>query len=119
MDELLDECYVPAIVCAEYDSPIDALIGLCVPQSEAMDLVTASWLNREACLLATIDGGRAVAAIRTPHGRWAACNVFPEYGCPTRKEAERQLGRLLRRGRTGFVAELAGSFKSMMKLSKS
>lgn len=115
MDELSNECYVPAIVCAEYDSPIDALIGLCVPQGEAMDLVTASWRNGEACLLATIDGGRAVAAIRTPAGRWAACNVFPEYGCPTRKEAERQLGRLLKRGRKGFVAELASGFQLAKK----
>jgi hypothetical protein len=104
MNDNPTERYFPAIVCAEYDSPIDALIGLCVPQDEATDLVAASWRNGgSACVVATIDGGRAVAALRTPEGRWAACNAFLDYGCSTPREAERQLQKLLKRGRRGVV----------------
>jgi len=100
--------YFPAIVCLECDSPIDALIALCVPRDEAMDLVAASWRGADgACLLATLDGGRQVAALRTPAGRWAACNAFLEPACATLAEAERELARLLRRGRRGYVASTA------------
>lgn len=104
MKKLSAECYFPAIVCQEYDSPIDALIGLCVPLDEATDLVAASWGNGvTACVVATIDGGRAVAAVRTEEGRWAACNAFLEYCYPTPREAERQLQKLLKRGRRGII----------------
>ena len=104
MNEISPLLYFPAIVCAEHDSPIDALIALCVPQDEALDLVTASWLNDEStCVLTVIDGGRAVAALRTPDGRWAACHAFLEYRCSNRREAERLLQRLLKRGRRGLV----------------
>ncbi len=96
--------YFPAILCVECDSPIDALVALCVPRDEAMDLVAASWRgDHAACVLATLDGGRAVAALRTPEGRWAACNAFLDCCCPTSPEAERQLARLLKRGRRGYV----------------
>ena len=99
--------YFPAIVCAEFDSPIDALISLCVPQDEAMNLVAASWRDGEpSCIVAATDGGRDVAALRTPDGRWAACNAFLEHGCATRREAERQLKKLLKRGRHGIVGVL-------------
>ncbi len=99
--------YFPAIICAEFDSPIDALVSLCVPQDEAMNLVAASWRSGEfACVVATIDGGRSVASLRTPEGRWAACNAFLDYSCPTRGEAERQLHQLLKRGRKGCVGVL-------------
>lgn len=99
--------YFPAIVCVECDSPIDALVTLCVPRDEAMNLVAASWPDSEsACILATVDGGRSVAALRTPAGRWAACNAFPEKGCDNRGEAERELRKLLKRGRRGYVAVL-------------
>lgn len=101
--------YFPAVICAEYDSPIDALVGLHVPQDEAMDLVAASWSgNGAGCVLATVDGGRNVAAILTPAGRWAACNAFVEECCSTRHEAERRLKKLLKRGRRGVVGVLAG-----------
>jgi hypothetical protein len=103
-------CYFPAIICAEFDSPIDALISLCVPQDEAMNLVAASWLNGEpACVMATIDGGRNVAVLRTPDGRWAACNAYVEFGSTTRSEAERQLKKLLKRGRRGMVGVLTAA----------
>ena len=104
--------YFPAVVCAEFDSPIDALVALCVPREEAMDSVTASWSNNTAghwpddladSLLATVDGGRTVAVVRTEAQRWAACNAFPELACATRAEAERRLQKLLKRGRRGCV----------------
>ena len=113
MTEISNLIYFPAIVCAEHDSPIDALIALCVPQDEALDLVAASWLNGEStCVLTVLDGGRAVAALRTAEGRWAACNAFPEHGCSSRREAERQLQRLLKRGRRGVVGVMPGEFSS-------
>ena len=99
--------YFPAIICAEFDSPIDALVSLCVPQDEAMTLVAASWRSGEtACVATTIDGGRAVAVLRTPEGRWAACNAFLDDACSTPREAERRLRRLLKRGRRGMVGVL-------------
>ena len=107
MEEATKESYFPAIICAEFDSPIDALIALCVPQDEAMNLVAASWRNADSsCVIATIDGGRNVAALRTPEGRWAACNAFLDYRCPTARDAERQLQKLLKRGRRGCVGTL-------------
>ena len=102
--------YFPAVLCAEYDSPIDALIALCVPRDEVMELVAASWgvedAATEVCILSTVDGGRSVAAIRTADRRWAACHAFPELACASRKDTERQLGKLLKRGRQGYVAVL-------------
>ncbi len=99
--------YFPAVICAEHDSPIDALVGLHVPQDEAMDLVAASWEREESgCVLATVDGGRSVAAIRLPNGRWAACNAFVGDACRSRAEAERRLGKLLKRGRAGVVGKM-------------
>jgi hypothetical protein len=110
MNALPREQYFPAIVCAEHDSPIDALISLCVPFDEAMDLVAASWRNEwGGCLVATIDGGRVVAVLRTGEGRWAACNAFLDYCSPTPREAERQLTKLLKRGRKGMVGLLPGT----------
>ena len=104
MKECSNVLFFPAVVCAEYDSPIDALVGLHVPQDEAMDLVAASWAAEDAkCVLASVDGGRNVAAIRLPEGRWAACNAFVEHVCTTHNEAERRLQKLLKRGRRGVV----------------
>ena len=104
MNECPPEVYFPAVICAIYESPIDALIGLHVPQDEAMDLVAAAWAGEEgACVLATVDGGRSVAAIRLHDGRWAACNAFVGESCSTEKEAERRLQKLLKRGRSGLV----------------
>lgn len=96
--------YFPAIVCSLCDSPIDALLALCVPRDEAMDLVTASW--REAsteCLVTTLTGGRPIAVIHTPDGRWAACNAFLDELYETPQEAHKKLGKLLKRGRQGCV----------------
>ena len=99
--------FVPLIVCAEFDSPIDALLSLCVPHDEVMNLVSASWLSEgQDCVMTEVDGGRAVAVTRLPAGRWAACNAYPEYGCSTRSEAERRLGKLLKRHRRGCVGVL-------------
>jgi hypothetical protein len=96
--------YFPAIVCTVCDSPIDALVALCVPRDEAMDLVAASWQkNGDVCIVATLDGGRPVAALLTPEGRWAACNAFMDELCETQQEAARRLGKLLKRGRLGHV----------------
>ena len=109
MNDVPAKRYFPAILCAEYDSPIDALIGLCVPQDEAMNLVAASWRNGEAtCLVTTVDGGRSVAVLRTPEGRWAACNAFLDACCSTRSDAERMLQKRLKRGRRGYVGVLSG-----------
>lgn len=99
--------YFPAIVCAEADSPIDALLALCVPHDEAMALVAASWdSNPQASLITTIDGGRHVAALRTPDGRWAGCHAFIDHACSTPQEAERRLHKLLKRGKKGYVGQL-------------
>ena len=104
MQNVSSERYFPAIVRAACDSPVDALIALCVPQDDAMDLVAASWRESEpASVVTTVDGGRAVAAVRTPDGRWAACNAFLEHACLSREEAARRLGKLVKRGRKGCV----------------
>jgi len=104
MSECPPESYFPAVICAVFDSPIDALVGLHVPQGEAMDLVAATWSGGEAkCVLASVDGGRSVAAICLPDGRWAACNAFVEETSATRREAERRLQKLLKRGRSGTI----------------
>ena len=94
--------YFPAIVCLVCDSQIDALVALCVPRDEAMLLVTAA-RSGEECIVATLYGGRPVAVLRTPDGRWAACNAFMDelYGTP--QEAGRRLTELLKRGRQGYV----------------
>ncbi|MEI7430834.1 MAG: hypothetical protein WCL27_10290 [Betaproteobacteria bacterium] len=108
MTESSLERYFPAIICAEFDSPIDALIDLCVPQDEALDLVAASWRSGVlSCVLATLDGGREVAALRTADGRWAACNIFLDHCTASRSDAERQLKKLLKRGKRGCVGVLA------------
>lgn len=127
--------YFPAIVCAEYDSPVDALVALTVPRDEALDLVVAAWpvwqrqrpeplppaladeFANKVCseaaaqelpaLLTQIDGGRHVAVLLTRSGRWAACNAFPEPPCLTLAAAEARLARLLRRGRHGCIGRLA------------
>lgn len=109
MNECPPEIYFPAVICTIHDSPIDALIGLHVPQDEAMDLVAAAWAGESAaCVLATVDGGRSVAAIRLPDGRWAACNAFVDEACSTRREAERRLQKLLKRGRSGTIGIVRG-----------
>ncbi|MCM8610626.1 hypothetical protein [Accumulibacter sp.] len=97
--------YLPAIVRAEFDSALDALLALTVPRDEAMDLLVASWLSGEPdCLLTTIDGGRAVVVLRSASGRWAACNAFLNHSCDSQADAERRLRRLLRGHQRGHVA---------------
>lgn len=56
--------------------------------------------------VAHVDGGRSVAAIRLPNGRWAACNAFPEHHCVSRPDAERRLSKLLKRGKRGLLGTL-------------
>jgi hypothetical protein len=99
--------YFPAIVCVVCDSPIDALVALCVPRAEAMELMTASWRDdRSECIVTTLAGGRTIAVVLTPEGRWAACNAFLEPLSETPQEARRKLDKLLRRGRTGYVGQI-------------
>lgn len=99
--------YFPAIVCIVCDSPIDALVALCVPRKEAMELVTASWGSSEAaCLVAILHGGRPVAVLLTPEGRWAACNAFLDELFATPQEAGKRLDTLIKRGRRGYVGYL-------------
>jgi hypothetical protein len=97
--------YLPTIARGEFDSALDALLALTVPRDEAMDLLVASWLSAESdCLLTTIDGGRPVVALRTPSGRWAACNAFLHHSCSSPVDAEDRLRRLLRGKQRGYVA---------------
>lgn len=99
--------YFPAIVCVVCDSPIDALVALCVPRDEAMLLVTTSWRERNAgCIVATLHGGRPIAVLPTPEGRWAACNAFMDELFATPLEARRRLDKLLKRGRRGYVGHV-------------
>jgi hypothetical protein len=104
------ETYFPAVICAEYDSPIDALLGLHVPRDEAMNLVAAAWAEGRTsgpqCVLARVDGGRHVAAILLPNGRWAACNAFVEQPCATPRDAERRLKKLMKRGQRGTIGTM-------------
>lgn len=96
--------YFPAIVCVVCDSPIDALVALCVPRDEAMELVTASWRGgEEGCIVTTLHGGRRIAVLSTPEGRWAACNAFLDELFATPQEAGRRLDKMLKRGRRGYV----------------
>lgn len=123
MNEHATTSFFPAVICAEFDSPIDALVSLCVPHDEAMNLVAAAWRSGESaseaaseaasesgydavCILATRDGGRRVAALPQADGRWAACNAFLDPCCATRAEAERLLAKRLKRGRRGLVGVL-------------
>ena len=111
MNECPGERHIPVVICSVHDSPVDALISMHVPQDEAMALVTASWpQNGVTCLLAAVDGGRHVAAVRLPDGHWAAGNAFVADGCMSRQDAERRLLRLLKRGRTGTVGVI-GPFR--------
>ncbi|MDR1162283.1 MAG: hypothetical protein LBM17_00395, partial [Candidatus Accumulibacter sp.] len=105
-------------VRAEFDSPIDALVHLHVPADEAADVVKASWHADGAvdCHIATVDGGRQVAAIRTPEGRWAACMVLPGAPCATRAEAERRAEKLAKRG-WGLVAGIRNQMSGIRSIS--
>ncbi|MFT3848884.1 MAG: hypothetical protein QM739_09450 [Propionivibrio sp.] len=102
--------FIPLIVCAEFDSPIDALLSLHVPHDEVMDLVAASWLDEgRDCVATKVDGGRAVAVLLQTGGRWAACNAYPRHACATRSEAERRLGKLCKRHQRGCIGVLSNS----------
>ena len=57
-------------------------------------------------VLAETDGGRPVAAVRSETGRWVAGNAFPDKACATAAGAERELTRLVKRGRRGLVAQI-------------
>lgn len=97
--------YFPVIVRDEHDSPIDALVAACVPRQEALNLVAASWAAGDSgCLVANVDGGRPVVVLRTPAGRWAACNAYVANLYSTPQQADRRLGQLLKGQRHGYVA---------------
>lgn len=99
--------YFPAVVRSEHESALDALVALDLPRDEAMDLLVAAWNRPGDAILATVDGGRPVAALPLADGRWAACNAYPEQACVSPVEAGRRLGKLLKRGRRGLVGCLA------------
>ena len=100
--------FYPAIMRDRFASPIDALVSLGVPADEARDLVVASWCASGAgSIAATTYGGRPVAVLLLPDGRWAACNVFLDALCTTQQEAERRLARLLKPGTRGSASVLA------------
>jgi hypothetical protein len=74
---------------------------------EAMELVSASWgSEQEDCIVTTLHGGRPVAALLTPEGRWAACNAFLDELFATPQQASKRLAELLRRGRLGYVGHV-------------
>ena len=107
MSNAAADYFIPLIVCAEFDSPIDALLSLCVPHDEVMDMVAASWrAGGRDCVAPPVDGGRAVAVLRLPNGRWAACNAYPSHASATRSEADRRLAKLRKRHQHGFVGVL-------------
>lgn len=95
--------YFPAILRSEHESPIDALVALGLPREECMDLVAASWHRPGESLVAQVDGGRAVAVLPLPGGRWAACNAYLEHACASPRDAARRLEKLSKRGRQGLV----------------
>lgn len=106
--------YFPAVACAEFDSPIDALVALGVPRDEACDMLVAAWpANRtegaNELIMASVYGGRAVAVLHLPTSRWAACKVFLEEVCPTPQAAERRMGKLLKRS-TRSALNVTGLF---------
>lgn len=69
-----------------------------------MMLFTAAWRSGETrCIVATLHGGRPIAVLLTPEGRWAACNAFMDELFATPQEAGRRLDQLLKRGRRGYV----------------
>ncbi len=99
--------YFPAIVCVVCDSPVDALVALCVRRDEALMLVAAAWQEGEAaCIMSTLHGGRPIVVLPTPEGRWAACNAFLEEIFTTPQAAERRLAKMLKRGRLGYVGHV-------------
>lgn len=121
-DHLSFARYFPAIVYAEFHSPVDALCSLCVSHDEAMNLVVAAWYaadrrdrNQEidgrgerhewqgCTIVTTIDGGRCVAALPLENGRWAACYVYLGQATASCAEAERRLRKLVRGKKRGLV----------------
>ena len=100
--------YFPAVIRSEHHSAFDALVSLGVPRDEVMDLVAASWGRPDESLVAWVDGGRAVAAIPVAPRCWAACNAYLEKSAPLRREAERELGKVLKRGKRGLVGLWCG-----------
>ena len=82
MDEYIAAPYFPAVICAEFDSPIDALISLCVPHDEAMNLVAAAWRSSAAasenscdsCCDSSCDSGGGI-------GCDTGCDTGVDAGC--------------------------------------
>lgn len=95
--------YIPGIIRSEHDAALDALAALDIPRGEVMDLLVAAWGQTGAPILAEVDGGRPVAVVPLPDGRWAACNTFPGHASGSHAEASRNLAKLLKRGRRGLV----------------
>lgn len=105
MSPPLQHGYFPAILCVVCDSPIDALVALCVRRDEAIRLVAAARFQGEIlCLLTELHGGRPIVVLPMPDGRWAACNAYVNEYFATPEGAQKRLDELLRRGRQGYVA---------------
>lgn len=101
--------YFPAVICSQHHSAFDALVTLGVPRDEAMDLVAASWGRPDESLVTWVDGGRAVAAVLVTPLCWAACNAYLEKSTPLQREAERELGKVLKRGKRGLIGLWRGA----------
>ncbi|MCL2831309.1 MAG: hypothetical protein FWD77_11355 [Betaproteobacteria bacterium] len=111
--------YFPVIFLSrhpEHASPVDALAALDVPAAEALECALAYWHGRSAeegqdeIILAWLDGGRAVAALRLGGQGWIPCNAYPESASSRRIEAERALAKIARRGKKGCVACVPAGF---------
>jgi hypothetical protein len=107
--------YIPGIIRSEHDAALDALAALDIPRGEVMDLLVAGWGQVGAPILAEVDGGRPVAVVPLPDGRWAACNTFPGHASGSHAEASRNLAKTAQarsprpdRLRRNLSASLAG-----------
>lgn len=107
--------FLPVTVRSTHVALFDALLALDVPYDEAMLLMFAHWhrpaTHPGSAILASIQGGRAVAAVpESDHSgrppRWLAGNAYPQQADTDARIAARQLQRLLRRKQRGVLAQV-------------
>ncbi len=116
--------YFPAVILAEFDSAEDALKHLCIPHSEAMNLIVAHWQNDffkppkiGNAIIAEQAGGRNVAAIYLENGRFAACNAYLAEASFNQSAAAEQLKKYTLRGKVGIVGFIKQNFLEKQNLS--
>lgn len=106
-DTTATHIHFPAIVRSEHDSPLDALLAVCIPRPEALNLLAAAWaIGGSDCLFSILDGGRPVVVLRTPQGRWAACNAHLGELSLTLHQADRRRAKLEKGQRQAYLASL-------------